>query len=695
VIDCADGFAVTLQAAANALLPDPPLHLDRWSEDHVVIPKGGAFEGPYRLSHTPYARRVLQVLSPDHPCKRVVVMAASQMLKTQVAINAMLGWIDLAPANILALEPNTALAKRLGSRLDKSIAACAAVRGKVAKPRSRDAKNTWDTKEFDGGTAYIATAGSDTNLAEIPARYVFIDEVDRVNETVGSEGDKVDIAEARATTYEGISNFYEVSSPTSAATSKIAALHAMGTQEVYQVPCPHCGHLHELVQDNFRYDYDPDADRVHRAWFVCPDCGCEIDEHHKSTMLPDVAMGGQARWVARSEGDGETISFQISAFYAPLGSINWLSLARQHARAETRRRLGDKEAIKVYRNTRLGLTHDNTESTTTVDKLKALATLYPMRVVPAQALVLTMAVDTQDDRLEVQIEAWGPGLQHWLVDYIVLNGSPAVHPVTPGSVWQRLDAIRRTPLPHASFGQPIMISAYGIDTGGSHTQDVYNYVAAREHLNCLALKGANRPNKPIISQIPSKVDIEWGGTKRENGVALWMVGTDVAKDWLHNRVRIVDGPGAMHTPVGLPDTWYEGFLAERKEVSYRRGRVFVEWKCPQGARNEPLDLSVYNLSVAHSLGLHKWSAADWDRLRKRLVPEAATPDLFAQAPELAAPEAEPAPPEPVMPEGASTEQPTAATPAPAPNPPPAYQPAPDHQFMAAPARRRVINRGLQ
>lgn len=95
-------------------------------------------------------------------------------------------------------------------------------------------------------------------------------------------------------------------------------------------------------------------------------------------------------------------------------------------------------------------------------------------MLPENALVATMTADTQPNRLEVQIEAWAPGMEHWVIDYIVLPGSPTVPPDTPGSVWHQLDEIYRTPLLHAS-GRPIMLSAYGIDSGGSNTQDVYNY----------------------------------------------------------------------------------------------------------------------------------------------------------------------------------------------------------------------------
>ncbi len=686
-----DGVQDIATAMLAALRPDPVLQLDTWSEQNIVLPKGSAFSGPYRIAHTPYARRILQALSPGDPCARVVVIAASQMLKTQVFINAALGWIDLAPANILALEPTDKLAKRLSSRLGKAIDACSAVAGKVAKPRSRDSRNTIDCKEFDGGALYITTAGSASNLAEIPARYTFVDEADRTETSVAGEGDPVELAEARSTTYEGISKSYIVSSPTIRGISKIEALFELGTREEYHVPCPHCGHLHPLVEENFHFDHDPDADAVSAAWFVCPDCGGIIEETDKATMLPDVAMGGAARWVATAKGDGETVSFHINAFYAPIGSISWVKLARQKARAIARKQKGDNTAWQVWKNTRLAQTYDNTESTTTAAAMQARAEPYPPRVIPDRALVVTAAVDTQDNRLEVQIEAWGPGMEHWLLDYIILPGDPAEPPNKPDSVWARLDEIRRTPFAHASGAKPIPISAYLIDSGGHYTQDVYNYGASRAHLGCLVGKGANRPNRPIISSAPSKVDITWQGRRTEDGAALWFVGTDVAKDYLHNRLKLRDGPGAFHHHDQLPIEWYEGFLSERVATRYAKGRAIREWICAPGARNEPLDLSVYNLAVAHHLGLHKWSATDWQRLRSKLVPANLTPDLFSM-PGIDLTQ-QPIP-------SAQATQPGGHAPAPPPGAPhplaPVALPAITDPVIAPPQRlRRVLNPGIR
>ncbi len=696
-MNLADGYDQAVRAIAEGCMPEPELRLDEWSEANVVLPKGSPFPGNYRLSHTPYARRILQALSPGHPASVVVAMVASQMLKTQSFICAALGWIDRAPGNILALEPSDKLAKRLSSRVSKAIAACDAVRDKVAKPRSRDNRNTIDCKEFDGGEMHIVTSGSANNLAEMSARYLFGDEVDRML-VIPNEGHPVDLSLARLTQFRGISKAYLVSTPLVLGFSKIHQLYQLGTRESYHVPCPHCGHLHALTRDNFRYDYDPELRRVNRAWFVCPDCGAEIEEHHKATMLPELGYGGQARWVAESQGDGETISVHLPAYYAPLGTITWGDLALQLARAIEREKIGDPEGMRSYVNTREGLPYDGTDKSTTAEKLMARAEPYAARTIPDEALVLTMFADVQRTWLEVTIEAWGPGMQHWVLDHTRLWGSPSVSPETPGSVWHQLTELRNTPLQHER-GLLIPISAFGVDSGdGEHAQDVYNYAYLTEHLGCLATKGASARNRPIIAGTPTKVDVDWNGRRQAEGVKLWQLGTDTAKDHLFNRMLLAEGPGAMRFHRGLGLEFFQQLLVERPQVSWRKGRAVREYIKPNGARNEVLDCSVGNLGVAHYLGLHRWAAADWARLRERLIPAQFTPDLFVNASASVEQPAAPPPPPVFQPEQPA-EQPAPrvdqAAPPPAPAPsvvlasPPAI-PAPAPQ----PEGRRVLSRGL-
>ncbi len=690
-----DALAAVHRAAADAVLPDPELQLDEWSEQHVIVPKGSAFSGPYRISHTPPARRLLQALSPSHPAKRIVAKVASQMLKTQVFINAALGWIACAPANIIALEPNKTVTQRLSNRLEEAIRACGDAAARVAAPRSRDKRNTIEDKQFDGGHLYILTAGSDANLAEVPARYLFCDEINREGwVTNAREGDRVKLALARLTSYADISKAYIVSSPTDQGASAITDWFEKGTQEHYHVPCPHCGHLHELLIEHFRWAMSDDHDGVERAWFVCPECGCEIDEHHKSTLLPDEAMGGQARWVATSAGDGETVSVTLSAFYAPLGHITWKSLAKEYVEAKDARERGDHTAMQVFVNTRLALDYDPSEITSTAQALhqRAQAEALPPRIVPDRGLVLTAYADTQHDRLEVSIEAWGPGMEHWTIDHQILWGSPTDEPAAPGSVWQRWEEIRRTPYAHAS-GALIRISAWGQDSGGGATQDVYNFAARHEHAGFLATKGANQPNRPIIAGKPTRQDINWQGERVPDGVSLWQLGADTAKDWLANRLRLVDGPGAAHWHSGLALDHFEQLLAERPQMVPVAGRQVRRWIKPAGARNEVLDIAVGNLALAHYLGLHRWSTQDWQRLRDNLIPRD-TPDLFASADAGEASTQERPTTQPATPPATPLETPPIPTPPPAADPIRLPAPLPATSHAAPQPARRIYSHGI-
>ena len=609
----ADGAAVYRAGVRAGLTPDPALWIDEWSRQHAYIPRqGNAESGKYDLSRTPYAAEVLRVLSPEHPCTRVVVMAASQMLKTQSAMNWMMATIDAAPANILALMPSEDLASRLSARINATLNATPRVAGLFSAPRSRDGKNTDSVKTFRGGTIHIATAGSAANLAEIPARYGYGDEIDDWEADLQGQGDPIEIFENRGSTYGRNRKWYYSSSPKKPrGMSKILELFEAGDQRQYEVSCPHCDERHPLVWENMRTD-----EAVTWARMMCPHCGALIDEHHKTRML----AGGA--WVPTATSAHGTASFTISQLYAPLGWTSWLELARLHATAEAALRRGDPTKMQVFFNTRLARVYDRARSVTTAQALMGRAEDLQLRAMPEQALVATMAVDVQANRLEAQIEAWGPGMEHWVVDYVVLDGSPTVPPDDPDSVWARLDDIRLAPLRHAS-GIAITISACGIDSGAC-TQDVYNYASRRAAAGCVILKGGSRPNRPIIAARPTPQDVEWGGRRTERGAELWIVGTDVAKDWLFDRIELRSGPGAMHMPRDLGAVWFEQFLAERKVRQQRAGRVVEVWRKEQHVRNEALDVSVYNVAMAHKLGLHRWTTLDWQRLRERLISQSIT-----------------------------------------------------------------------
>jgi phage terminase large subunit GpA-like protein len=614
----ADGGVAYLTGFCKGLQPDPDLWIDEWADEYMRIPRGnGAEHGKYHTDRTPPAREVMRCLSPLHPAKRVVAMVASQLLKTQVGINWLSASIHQAPGNMLALMPSLGLARRLSGRIGKTIDEVPQLRERVAAPRSRDSRNTIDTKEFDGGTLYITTAGSAANLAEIPARYVYGDEVDRWEVSVDQEGDPVELAETRTSTFGRNAKIYYTSSPTIEGASRIATLFAQGDQRHYHVPCPHCGEFQTLEWENLWWPAD-----FATATYVCKHCGSHIEEAQKSDML----LRGE--WRATAQGDGETVSFTLSALYAPLGWVSWVSLAKQYAKAKDADDKGDPEPMQVFYNTRLARCWDNVKERTQPDELKARAEPYPLRTVPDGVVVLTGSVDTQDNRLELKILGWGEGMERWVVDYQVIPGDPAT-----SEPWAALDEILKTPL-RRSNGINMSIRAVAVDSGGHHTQEVYEFTRRRKYRLVFAVRGASKPGRPVVASQPSKVDITVRGRVEKHGAELWMVGTDTAKDWLHSRWKIADGPGGIHFSQDLPDDFYAQLCSERRLIKYVKGHKRTEWVKAKAERNEALDLSVYNLAAAHRLGLHKWRENDWERERMKVNPS--QNDLFV-APQPIAP----------------------------------------------------------
>jgi phage terminase large subunit GpA-like protein len=617
----ANGAEVYREAYLRGLQPDPDLWVDEWSDEHMRIPRdsGAAEPGRYRTERTPYAREPMRCLSPAHPCKRVVTMVASQLMKTQIALNWILSLIHMAPSNILTLLPSLGLAKRVSSRISKTIKATPAMDDRVAASRSRDSRNTMDTKEFEGGSLYVTTAGSAANLAELSARYVYGDEVDRWEVDVGQEGDPVELAEARGSTFGRNAKFYFSSSPTIKGASRIADLFAISDQRYYFVPCPTCGHMQTLEWE--RLLYSPDYSVVH---YQCAGDGCDvlIEEHHKSEML------ARGEWRSTAIGDGETVGFNLNALYSPLGWTSWAALAKQFERAKIALAKGDMEPMQVFYNTRLAKVWDSAQEQTKADVLRQRARLehYTLGSVPPGVLMITGAVDVQANRLEYMGMGWGVGMERWVVDHQVIAGDPADE-----RTWAALDEILKGRYRHPT-GVGLGILAVAIDSGGHHTDEVYQFCRVRRWRNIFAIKGASKPGRPVIAQRPSMVDVTWKGQTERNGAELWFVGTDTAKDWIYNRYPFDNGPGALHFANDLPDDFFDQCVAERKVARYVRGHKRVEWIKGKAERNEALDLMVYNLAMAHYLGIARYKEHEWDRVRQAIAQSSLFDDSVAKAP---------------------------------------------------------------
>jgi phage terminase large subunit GpA-like protein len=168
------------QVWRDGLRPDPLLTVSEWADAHRYLsPRASAEPGRYRTDRTPYMRAIMDALSPSHPARRIVVMKSAQVGFTEGG-NCWIGYvIHHAPGPMLAVQPTVELAKRFSrQRIEPLIAESPVLRERVRPSRARDAGNTVLSKEFPAGLLIITGANSAVGLRSIPARYLFLDEVD-------------------------------------------------------------------------------------------------------------------------------------------------------------------------------------------------------------------------------------------------------------------------------------------------------------------------------------------------------------------------------------------------------------------------------------------------------------------------------------------------------------------------------------
>ena len=129
-------------------------------------------------------------------------MKSAQIGFTEAGNNWIGYVIHHAPGPMLAVQPTVELAKRFSrQRIDPLISESPALRERVKPARSRDAGNTMLSKEFPAGILVITGANSAVGLRSMPARYLFLDEVDAYPPSADEEGDPVALAEARTRTF--------------------------------------------------------------------------------------------------------------------------------------------------------------------------------------------------------------------------------------------------------------------------------------------------------------------------------------------------------------------------------------------------------------------------------------------------------------------------------------------------------------
>ena len=230
-----------LARCVATLKPPPELTLSQWADRYRMLSAESSAEpGRWHTDKAPYQREIMDAIG-DARIRRVVIMCAAQLGKTELLLNILGYFMAYAPAPILVMQPTLDMGQTFSKdRLAPMIRDTPVLRGLV-DVKSRYAGNTILKKNFPGGHITIVGANSATGLASRPIKVLLADEVDRYPGSAGTEGDPLSLAQKRQTTFWDKKTVM-VSTPVIKGHSRIETEYNQSTREEWNVPCPECGH---------------------------------------------------------------------------------------------------------------------------------------------------------------------------------------------------------------------------------------------------------------------------------------------------------------------------------------------------------------------------------------------------------------------------------------------------------------------
>ena len=565
-------FAVVLQK----LKPPPPLTISQWADKYRVLSSESSAEpGRWHTDKAPYQRAIMDAIGDPH-VREVVVMSAAQIGKTDAFIlNVMAYYMDYAPAPIMCMQPTLDMGQTLSKdRISPMLRDTPRLK-RLVDVKSRFAGNTVMKKNFIGGHITIVGANSPSSLASRPIKVLLADEIDRYPKSAGTEGDPLNLAKKRQTTFWDCKTVM-VSTPTIKGDSRIEDAFNLSTQEEWNIPCPECGAYQPLVWENVKFDPD-DLDKG--IDYVCCECGCVANEYRWK------AQEIKGKYVAANPG-AATKGFHLNTLASTF--VGWDEVVRKFLEAKEALDHGNPEEMKVWVNTELGQTWEERGIQLEDTELYNRREIYTAEV-PDDVLFLTAGVDVQDDRFEVEVVGWGEGAECWGIRYQKIFGD-----MLSDQVWQDLDDFLLRSWRKAD-GTEYTLLATCIDSGGHHTDEVYRFAKDRLNRRIFAIKGMGGAGVPYTSN-PSK-----NNRVKTN---LFIIGVDAGKTSIYQRLEVkTPGPNYCHFPsnpeAGYDENYFKGLTAEKKVVRFVKGHLKEYWeiKDKEHKRNEPLDLRNYALAA--------------------------------------------------------------------------------------------------
>ena len=565
--------------------PPPKLTISEWADSYRKLsPESSAESGSWRTSRCEYQREIMDTFN-DPTTERIVVMTSSQVGKTEILLNAIGYYIDQDASPILVVQPNLSMGQAFSKdRLAAMIRDSEKLKDCVADAKRKDSSNTTMHKKFAGGHISIVGSNSSAGLASRPIRILLLDECDRFEQSVGGEGSPIALAVARTKTFFN-RKIFMCSTPTIKGLSAIEAAFEESDQRYFNVPCPECNFKQILKWKNVVWE----EDKPETAAYACEDCGSVIEESKKQWMITN------GEWIATAP-KVKTAGFHISELYSVWST--WSDMAINFLEAKK-----NPETLKTFINTSLGESWEEKGQSINYEDLLDRRLNYDINTIPEDVMVLVAGVDTQKDRLEISLVGFARDYECYVIDHRIFWGDP-----NAAQVWNDLDDFLKKRFQTES-GRIMPISCTCIDSGGHHTNQVYQFTKPRQARRVFAIKGLSVAGKPIANK-PTFVG--------KNRAVLYGVGTDQAKELIYGRLAVEPDKATLHFAADLDEEYFRQITAEKRITTFTRGKKQMVWKQIR-PRNETLDCLVYSFAAIYILN------PNWDSIETKILNQSADP----------------------------------------------------------------------
>lgn len=571
---------------ARVMSPPPVLTVSEWADNYRILSAGASAEpGKWNTERAEYQREIMNAVN-DSECVEIVIMSSAQVGKTEILLNIIGYYIDYDPSPILVIQPTDTMAQTFSKdRLAKMIRDTPSLANKIANAKSRDSENTILHKSFPGGHITMIGANAPSGLASRPIKVLLCDEVDRYPASAGTEGDPVDLAEKRTTTFWN-KKIIKVSTPTIKNASRIEIDYNESSKEEWNIACPCCGKYQPFEWGRLRFS-DVTME-------------CKYCEEHFTEVEWKQQPG---KWIA--ENDNKRVrGFHLNEMASPWKS--WNEIIKDFKKAKKiHKKTGNSESLKVWVNTSLGETWEEKGEAADEDSLISRREKYASDL-PDGVLIVTAGIDVQDNRFEIEVTGWGNGYESWGIrtDKIYGDIENSEEP------WKVLEQYLDKEL-YFENGNSLLIAASCIDTGGHHTTKTYKWLKRmiERGRRVYGIKGMGGQGIPFVYKI---------STNNSEKLKIFLLGVDAGKETLMGRLKLNEkGPGYCHFPIdvekGYDEEYMKGLTSEQRIIrTNKKGKPEIVWVKKSGVRNEPLDMRNYATAALEIL------KPNWRLLEKKV-----------------------------------------------------------------------------